>query len=120
MPLRFNWNSNGQFQRMSAASFDALDRASVDAKAWWDATAPVGTDPRTSGDLRNMWFSDIVGSAESVTLYFGSLAPHAVFVELGTGRMAPRAPIRTVAGEITPLLGHYLFESLTDGSGRTR
>lgn len=118
--LKFNWNSLAQVERVASASHDALSRASLDAEMWWDAVAPVGTDPRTSGDLKRMWFSDVVGGEDTITLVFGSLSQHAIYVELGTYKMEPRAPIRQVAGEIMPFIPHYLWESLTDGSGRSR
>jgi len=111
--LRFQWNGDAQYERVVTAAVGTAERLGVDATQWWEASAPVGDDPRTSGELKREWFTDIEGHETSVVLTFGSRSRHAIFVELGTGKMTPRAPIRQVAGEIWPMIPYYFADELT-------
>lgn len=113
-PPKVRWDSRALEQRVQDAAINTLDRVAAQAYSWWDLVAPVGTDPRTSGDLKDGWFANIstTGGFGTVWLHFGSNVRYAIFVELGTGRMAPRAPIRTVAAEVMPLIPYYLAEEL--------
>lgn len=114
MPLKMNWDPKAWESRIRDASFNALERIGSDARSWWDLVAPIGTDPRTSGGLRASWFATVSTSSNfgTIWIHFGSSAPYAIYVELGTGRMAPRAPLRTVAQEVFPLIEYYLYDEL--------
>lgn len=114
MPDLVNWNPREWEARVQGAAFNTLDRVANDAHSWWDLVAPVGDDPRTSGDLKGSWFSNIssTGNFGQIVLHIGASVRYAIYVELGTGRMAPRAPLRTVAGEVFPLIEYYLYDEL--------
>lgn len=111
--LKFDWDATGAKERMVLAATVALGYMELDAYNWWDLIAPVGDDPRTSGELKASWFSDVVAGENGVWLTFGAGVRYAIFVELGTGRMPPRAPLRTVAGEVFPFIEPYLQRALS-------
>src|SRR6476646_681927 len=106
MPELVDWNPDAWEARLQAAAFNTLDRIANDAFQWWDLVAPVSDDPRTSGWLKESWFTNIssTGQFGQIILHIGASARYAIYVELGTGRMAPRAPLRTVAAEVVPLI----------------
>lgn len=109
--LTFQWDSQRPVARVRRASYEALDKIKDDARAWWLVVVPV-----RSGRLRDSWFAEVSVSAEAVWLFFGAgnpPVPYVLFVELGTGVMPPRAPIRTTAGEVTPLVLYRLRDQLS-------
>lgn len=72
----------------------------------WVVVVPVGQKRPADNEphLRDTWFTRIEDRGGALWLIFGATARYAIYVELGTGKMAPRAPIRTTAGEVTPLI----------------
>jgi hypothetical protein len=111
--MRFSWYGTA----FSAYVTDAMQRSLMSAaefgRSVWNLTAPIGTDPRTSGDLRRSWWDDgVVRIGEDLSLSFGAATRYAIYVELGTSKMAPRAPVRTVAGEMVAILPSYFANEL--------
>lgn len=112
--LRFNWRPEPLIEKVNTASWETMRHAESDAHDWWDVIAPVGTDPRTSGDLKESWFSNVTVTDTGVWLVFGAGVRYAIYVELGTSTMEPRAPLRTVAGEIAALIPFLLANALAN------
>lgn len=99
---------------------DAAERALHSGEefghAYWDMTAPISDDPRTSGDLRRSWFAHVRPRYRKVVLTIGAATRYVVYVELGVPSrgILPRAPVRTTAGEIAAIMPYYLNQELAD------
>jgi hypothetical protein len=95
---------------MHNAARAGLTVTAADAKGWFSAVVPVDL-----GNLKDTWFSTITDTQGYwVMLTFGMggpKAPYAVYVELGTGKMTPRAPLRTTAMEVFPIIGYHIREA---------
>jgi hypothetical protein len=90
----------------------ALTTGATYGESMWDMIAPVGIDPRTSGDLKRSWFGHVTNVGGSLSLVIGASARHAIYVELGTSTMSPRAPVRTTAAEIVAILPYFIANEL--------
>ncbi len=108
------WHGALLREKVQDAAARALGSAEELGHAWWDVTAPVSSDKRTRGGLRRSWFSYVNTLGNQVVLIFGANSPHAIYVELGTSKMPPQAPLRTVAGEMTAALPSYIEIELGD------
>jgi hypothetical protein len=86
---------------MERAALATMNEVGDSGHDIWLSVVPVVT-----GQLRDSWFQTIErrGEGRVVMLIFGARIRYAIYVELGTTRMRPRAPIRTVAGEIAPFV----------------
>jgi len=110
--MNFTWRGEQLQEFVAGAMEKALQSGGEFGRAYWEHTAPVSTDPRTSGGLRRSWFSQISHTGKNLSLTFGSNAPYAIYVELGTSKMGPRAPVRGTAGEVVAILPSYFLNEL--------
>jgi hypothetical protein len=98
--MNFRWRGPSTMIRVRAAVGATLEEAGSTGKQVWNVVVPVET-----GKLKRSWFRRIeMRGLGTMVLVFGARIRYAIYVELGTGRMRPRAPIRTVAGELAPLI----------------
>ena len=108
--LVFTWDQQRPMARIRRACHDAMQQIKDDAHAWWVVVVPI-----RSGRLRDSWFADVSVNVDAVWLTFGAghpPVPYVLYVELGTGVMPPRAPIRQTAGEVVPLILYRLRDQL--------
>ena len=110
--MNFTWNGAGVLEHVTNAATRALSSAAEFGHEYWDMSAPISDDPRTSGDLRRSWFDQITRQGVDLNLEFGARTRYAIYVELGTSKMGPRAPVRTVAGEISAIIPSYFANEL--------
>lgn len=101
------------FQRFArSGARQALGSVEEIGHSYWDMAAPVSNDKRTRGGLKDSWFKEFKENGTSITLIFGASAPYAIFVELGTSKMGPEAPLRTTAGEMVAILPYLVAQEL--------
>lgn len=112
MPANVRWNSAPLTAFVADGIQRALNSANEFGESYWKATAPVGTDPRTAGGLRDSWYGYTWRLGNSFELEFGAATRYAIYVELGTSKMGPRAPLRTTAGEVVAILPSYFANEL--------
>lgn len=110
--MEFHWNGSQVLEHVTNAANAALSSAAEFGHEYWNMSAPISDDPRTSGDLRRSWFDEITRHGVDLNLTFGAQTRYAIYVELGTSKMAPRAPVRTVAGEIAAIIPSYFSNEL--------
>jgi Bacteriophage HK97-gp10, putative tail-component len=112
--VRFHINKDDLRRRVQQSSVRALARLEEDALKTWRQVAPVGQDRpgHKAGTLRDSWFSRVQVRGNRVSLIIGASVRYAIYVELGTGVMAPRAPLRRTAGQVFPLLDVYFKQEL--------
>ena len=117
MTMQFYWNKAPMINAVRQISQETLESMKPAAQTAWESVVPVGKeriyktsdrDPHKSGTLRDSWKSFVFAGRTAVTLFFGATARYAVYVELGTGKMAPRAPIRKTAEILAPTLKERL------------
>jgi len=97
----FTWRGAAVAQALDNAMQDAMQATALEAKAEAQALAPVDT-----GLLKSSVFADVnaSGGAGRRTLVVGANAPYAVYVELGTSRMAAQPFLRPTLDKIAPKL----------------
>jgi hypothetical protein len=112
--VTFKWNRRQTVERVYGASSRTITRIGDQAHIWWVAVVPIGKNTKThrAGQLRDSWFTDTVNGRSYIGILFGASAPYAIYVELGTGKMPPQAPVRTVAGEVFPFILPFLSQEL--------
>jgi hypothetical protein len=110
--MNFQWHGQLFSQYVNHAATQALTSGGHFGRHYWDMTVPIGTDPRSSGDLRHSWFDEVTQFGDHLSLTFGARTRYAIYVELGTTKMAPRAPVRKTAAEITAILPSYFRNEL--------
>lgn len=115
--MTFQWNALAFRIRARDAAERALTRVAVDAYEWWAFIVPIGKSTKTheAGTLRDSWGSGVLVSLDEVKLYIWADAPYAIYIELGTGVMPPRAPLRNTAGEVIPFVLPYFIEEIHAG-----
>lgn len=106
--LQFEWNHAPVQSRINAAGERVMRRLAQQAHSWWMLVVPVVT-----GQLRDSWFDDLQNLNGFILLTFGARAPYAIYVEVGTTFMEPRAPVRQTAGEAFALLPFMLADELS-------
>lgn len=110
--LKYNWNSQRLIEHMHNKARIALEEIGVEAESWFDAIVPIDT-----GALSRTWKSDVTDTGGFwITLTYsmgGGDVDYAVYVELGTMYMLPRATLRTVAQEVWPFIPEHLKEALS-------
>lgn len=109
------WNTSALEHHAREGVQNALGSASEFGHAYWDATAPVSDDRRTSGDLRRSWDAVVHQAGNGYVLTISANTRYAIYIELGvpSKNMLPRAPLRATAGEISAILPTYLRDELT-------
>jgi hypothetical protein len=110
--MQFNWYGSEFSAFVDDAMQKALGSGGEFGHAVWDMTAPISDDPRTSGQLRESWDHIVDRFGEGMSLMISANTRYAIYVELGTSKMGPRAPLRTVAGEIVSILPYYIAAEL--------
>lgn len=108
------WNASAIRERVAVAVVDGLERVAQEAHTVWEDIAPVGDDPRTSGDLRRMFRAPIIGGEVNVALILNAYAKHAVHVEYGTYKDPVQAPLRRTAGQVIPSIGRHIKAALME------
>jgi len=108
--LDFRWNKQPFVNAVRAITTQAMQNMKQPAFDAWLSVVPIGKDrgEHEAGTLRDSWDARVIPTQHGCVLYFGATAPYAIYVELGTGRMAPRAPVRKTAELIAPLVHPYL------------
>lgn len=97
--LNFKWNKAPVMRHVERGSRDTMVELGTVGKSFWQVIVPI-----LSGTLRRRYFYRIEKRGERIFLVFGGATRYAIYVELGTRLMRPRAPIRTLAGELAPLV----------------
>lgn len=112
--LKFRWDDSRFRAAVARASERTLNKIGDDAHEWWLVIAPVGESRKghEAGELRDSWFAVVINTQSGVILLIGASARYAIYVELGTSFMEPRAPIRQTAGEVAPLIPYVLRDEM--------
>ena len=110
--MNFRWYGAEFKEFVTNGTSKALGSAGILGKSVWEYTAPISTDPRTTGDLRASWFSSVDSVADQIILTVGSSARYAIYVEFGTSRSTARAPLRKTVGYVTAVIPQYLRNEL--------
>lgn len=110
--MKFEWYTDEMMAYTSDAMRRALESGGAFGQQLWQHIAPVGTDPRTSGDLRRSWVDFVQQHGQNLALILAATARYAIYVELGTSKMSPRAPLRATAAEVVAILPYYFAAEL--------
>lgn len=106
------WNATVLREHTRDGSVAALNAAGKYGHGYWDQIVPVSSDKRTHGQLKESWDDVVDALNNTIILTISANTRFAIYVELGTYKMTPRAPLRNTAGAITAILPQYIFEQL--------